>query len=208
MQNSSTIAVFIIINLLIIVQFQGCIPKSTETLWSPSMPDSIFQSGPYIETDLLEESIHYYTNRARKQNGKKELAWSDNIARIARSHSSDMSKNAYFGHINLKGESATERAIRFGYSSLQRDNQYVVSGLGENLFATHRYKQYTISHDSLDTFYEVEWKDTDTIAREAVDAWLKSTPHRKNLLSTAYTREGIGVSISASGTVFVTQNFN
>ena len=183
MQNIYTTAALIFANLLIIALFYGCVPKSSETLWAPSMPDSILQSSPIIEIEILEESIHLYTNQARKLYGKKELAWSTSIARIARSHSTDMSQNAYFGHINPKGESATERAIRFGFTSMQRDKQYVVSGLGENLFATHRYKQYIINHDSLDTFYEVEWKDSDTIAREAVDAWLESTHIAKTYLA-------------------------
>lgn len=173
------------------------------------MPDSLVLQSPVIDPHQLELTIHHNTNKARLLRGLQELDWSDEISEIARSHSQDMAINAYFGHVNKKGESASERAARFGYSGLHTNPQYVIQGIGENLFATHRYEEYMISKDSLDvTQYYVKWKDTEIIAIEAVEAWLKSLPHRNNLLSTAYTRQGIGVSIGTNGTVFVTQNLN
>ena len=208
MQKLNIIAVCIWGSILSILLLQGCGHKPASTLWAPSIPDSIVQDGPNVEPDALAKTIHLFTNETRNKHGQKELLWSENIARVAKSHSVDMSENAFFGHINPKGESATERAQRLGYTSLQHDNQYVVTGLGENLFATHRYWQYVITRDTTHTSYDVDWKDSDSIAREAVEAWLKSPAHRKNLLSPMYTRQGIGVSIGSNGTIFITQNFN
>ena len=121
-----------------------------------------------------------------------------------------MAQNAYFSHVNKKGESASERATRLGFSGIQTNKNYAVVGIGENLFATHRYEEYVVIQDSLldQQTYKVKWKEMDVIAQEAVDAWLQSLPHRNNLLSTAYSAQGIGVSIGSNGTVFVTQNLN
>ena len=201
-------ALFMSGSLWVMFVLSGCTPKPTATLWSPSMPDSIFYGGPVIDPDVLAHTIHTYTNDLRKRNGQNELAWSNSLAQIARNHSVDMSQNAYFGHINPRGESATERAKRLGYSTVQRNNQFVVTGLGENLFATHRYRQYVVNRDLGLTTYEVDWKTPEDVARDAVDAWMNSVAHRKNLLSAIYTQEGIGVHIGANGTIFITQNFN
>ena len=173
------------------------------------MPDSLVLQSPVIDPHQLELTIHHNTNQERQSRGLQELDWSDEISEIARSHSKDMALNAYFGHINKNGESASERAARFGYSGLHKNPQYVLQGIGENLFATHRYEEYMVSRDTLNApHYHVKWKDTELIAQEAVEAWLQSLPHRNNLLSTTYSRQGIGVSIGSNGTVFVTQNLN
>lgn len=173
------------------------------------MPDSLVAQSPTIDLHQLELTIHHNTNEVRRSNGLPELDWSDEISMIARSHSEDMAQNAYFSHVNKKGEGATERAARLGFSGIHTNKKYVVVGIGENLFATHRYEEYMVSVDSLEQpNYYVKWKDMDVIAQEAVDAWLQSLPHRNNLLSTAYSAQGIGVSIGSNGTVFVTQNLN
>ena len=173
------------------------------------MPDSLVTQSPRIDLRQLELTIHHNSNQARRSNGLPELDWSEEISHIARSHSEDMASNAYFSHVNKKGESATERAARLGFSGIHTNKKYVVVGIGENLFATHRYEEYMVSVDSLDQpSYYVKWKKMDVIAQEAVDAWLQSLPHRNNLLSTAYSSQGIGVSIGSNGTVFVTQNLN
>ena len=174
------------------------------------MPDSLVAQSPTIDLHQLELTIHHNTNEARRSKGLPELDWNEEISTIARSHSEDMAQNAYFSHVNKKGESASERATRLGFSGIQTNKNYAVVGIGENLFATHRYEEYVVIQDSLldQQTYKVKWKEMDVIAQEAVDAWLQSLPHRNNLLSTAYSAQGIGVSIGSNGTVFVTQNLN
>ena len=188
----------------------GCTTSINSTpLWTPTMPDSLATQSPKIDPHQLELTIHHNTNNARQLRGLRDLNWSDDISQIARSHSDDMALNAYFSHINKKGESASERATRFGFSGIHANNKYAVVGIGENLFATHIYEEYVITEDSLNqVHYSVKWKSAELIAQEAVEAWLNSIPHRNNLLSTAYSSQGIGVSIGSNGTIFVTQNFN
>lgn len=47
----------------------------------------------------------------------------------------------------------------------------------------------------------------DGLAREWVDAWMKSPGHRANILDAANTHLGVGVVISDSGQAYATQNF-
>ena len=196
---------------LFLVSWTGCAVQINSTpLWAPAMPDSIVAQSPNIAPDELALSIHNNTNLIRKQEGLSELKWNEAISSIAQSHSEDMAQNGYFSHTNPQGEGASERATRFGFSGIHTNKKYVVVGIGENLFATHRYEEYLIAHDSLNGSpqYFVKWKSLESISNEAVKAWLQSPPHRKNLLSTAYTIQGIGVSIGSNGTIFVTQNLN
>ncbi len=43
--------------------------------------------------------------------------------------------------------------------------------------------------------------------RAAVDTWLQSPGHRKNLLDRQYTHSGVGVALSRDGTYTMTQLF-
>ena len=207
--SQHTAFVLVAISFLMLLHVSACTGGKNAALWEPAMPDSVAARAPSIEAQKIASSIHIETNSARTERGLDSLAWSSDIARIAITHSQDMAQQGYFGHINTRGESATERAARLGYTSLHRTSQYVIVGIGENLFATHRYSEYSVHHmPDEPIFYVVTWKDSGQIAREAVDAWLQSPSHRRNVLSTAYTTQGIGVAIAANGTIFVTQNFN
>lgn len=51
------------------------------------------------------------------------------------------------------------------------------------------------------------WNSSDKIAGKALEGWMKSPGHRKNILTPHWKREGIGVEISADDKVYITQNF-
>lgn len=51
-----------------------------------------------------------------------------------------------------------------------------------------------------------DWKTATTLAREAVQHWLASPPHRATLLHGAYSRQGIGVASSDNFRVYITQH--
>lgn len=48
-------------------------------------------------------------NQHREKHGCKPLAWSADIAEVARAHSADMAAQGYFGHTNLLGETPFDR---------------------------------------------------------------------------------------------------
>lgn len=170
------------------------------------MPGAISDQAPSLDLEELEYLIHEASNEARRLKGLRSLVWSDTIAYVARGHSLDMATHGYFSHVNKKGDSATERAAAAGLARLHRAGNIVLEGLGENLFATHRYSEYTVHAFDEAQSYDVTWKTEKEIAAEAISAWLESPGHRMNLLSPTYRREGIGVALGTNGTLFVTQN--
>ena len=50
------------------------------------------------------------------------------------------------------------------------------------------------------------WNDPDHVAKDAVNGWMDSPGHRKNILTPEFDREGIGVKVSAFS-IYITQNF-
>lgn len=150
--------------------------------------------------------VHQEVNLLREHRGKNSLAWSDTIAYVARLHSENMAAHAYFGHTDSEGLNASERASKMGLAGPKRTGNFITAGLGENLFATHRYAEYVTTSAADTVSYSVIWKAPNDIAREAVDAWLKSPKHRTNLLSDTYSQQGIGIALGSNGVLFVTQN--
>lgn len=177
-------------------------------LWSPPMPEAIEEAAPELDLRLLERMIHEEANQLRKRRNRTVLAWSSSIASVARAHSQNMADYAYFGHTDREGRTASERAAEAGITGSKRTGSFVIEGLGENLFATHRYSEYVVQSESDDALYSVNWKQPETIAREAVRAWLDSPRHRENLLSRAYTEQGIGIALGSNGVLYVTQNLH
>ena len=47
----------------------------------------------------------------------------------------------------------------------------------------------------------------DSIASEAVVAWVNSPSHWEDIFAREYTESGVGVAITDEGEVYVTQNF-
>ncbi len=170
------------------------------------MPAAIEEAAPNLDLLALEMLIHKEANLVRRRRNRKELSWSAPIADVARKHSQNMADNAYFGHTDPEGKTASERAIDAGIAGPKRSGSFVIEGLGENLFATHRYSEYIVKTEEMNQSYTVNWKQSEEIAREAIKAWLDSSKHRENLLSTAYSQQGIGIALGSNGVIYVTQN--
>ncbi len=203
--------------LLWIVALAGCrsVPYagspygSGDVMASLLQPDPAFMesSAPSVSPDRLALAVHREVNAVRTGRGLPELIWSESLEDVARRHSEDMARNRYFGHINRRGEDASERASRAFIATTARLDDTIVEGVGENLFLTHRYASYTtatLADGTKQTRYE--WKTTEELARQAVAAWMDSPEHRANLLSSLYTVQGIGIATGDSGALFVTQN--
>ena len=211
-----TIRLHISLSLLILVgaglllsSCSGARKSKSVGLWSPEMPQEIVGDAPTLDLEYVERAVHLEANRVRRQEGLEALDWSDKLAHVAREHSKDMARKGYFAHVNKEGQDATARAEKVGLGSVHKTEHYIVEGIGENLFATHRFSEYAVTMASSgERSYQVNWKDQDFIATEAVDGWMNSRPHRVNLLSPAYTRQGIGVALGSNGTLFVTQNMD
>ncbi len=114
----------------------------------------------------LEEAVFKAANRARLDHGVRALAWDDRLYRAARAHGEDMLRRGYFGHQGPGGPSPTERLWRAGVYALK---------VAENLY-------------ELDGPYL-----PGDFASRAVDGWLRSPGHRRNLLDPGFDRTAVAV---------------
>jgi len=192
--------------LLWCVLWFGCNgPKAVQTPSSGAEQQQI--APPPLSRAGLARAIHDRVNLVRLEEGLSQLAWNDTLAMIATVHSDDMAANDYFEHINREGASPTDRGRAADYECVQHEGSRIYEGIGENLFQTFHYDSYTTISDPLGTRVEYEWKTLPELAEEAVQGWLNSPPHRKNLLNARYRTHGIGVGISKDLGLYVTQNF-
>ncbi|NND72768.1 MAG: CAP domain-containing protein [Rhodothermales bacterium] len=154
----------------------------------------------------LERLIRKYVNKVRRQHKLPELKHNESLDPIARDHSKDMGDQDFFDHTNLDGETPTMRGHRAGFvCRLQYDN-VIATGLAENLFYTYKYRSVSRAYFPDHVRLTFDWKDEESIAREVVEGWYNSPPHRKNLLHERSRSHGIGVVITSERKIFATQN--
>ena len=135
----------------------------------------------YPDEDLerLEKKLFEAVNQRRKQAGMAPLAWSGSLATEARRHSFAMMEGGFFAHRDpVRGD--LERRIN------ESEAKMLWRRIAENL---HQQRGAT-----------------DPISA-AVEGWMKSAGHRKNILDASYTTSGIGIAIAGDGTYYATQIF-
>ena len=127
----------------------------------------------------LEDDILRMVNEERAKVGAKALAMESRQRDVARAHSKDMAVRNFFDHTNPDGKSPFDRMKAAGIS---------YSTAGENI----AYNTYPV----------------DRAGQAAMDGWMKSDGHRKNIQNAKYGRTGIGVYRNPSnGRVYLTQVF-
>jgi uncharacterized protein YkwD len=129
-------------------------------------------------TAALEQEVFRLVNQTREEKGLKKLAWSNEVAAIARQHSANMANYNFFSHIGIDGKKVDDRADSIGLSRWQ--------SIGENI-------AYNSGFD-------------DPVGR-AVLGWMNSAGHRQNILRDTWKETGIGIAVTAQGKVFITQVF-
>ncbi len=152
-------------------------------------------SQPRITISELEQKINVLVNSDRQTRNLKPLELDKRLSEIARAHSQDMVKRGFFDHVNPDSEAPRDRLRRAGY--------HCARTVGENIFQNNLYSRVTIS-GKRKTY---DWNSADEIAGSTVSGWMHSSGHRKNILSRAYQKTGIGVTVDAGGQVYVTQLF-
>ncbi len=153
--------------------------------------------------EVVADYVHDLVNRERERRGISRVKRNDALDRVATLHSQSMSENSFFDHIDPSGRDATRRSHAAGYLCLADGSP---SSVGENLFTGFRYSTYTLTYHSRRVLAKYDWKTAMEIAEEVVEAWIDSPPHLENLLLPHYRSHGIGVYLSQSLEVFVTQN--
>jgi uncharacterized protein YkwD len=112
----------------------------------------------------LETAVLGDVNRVRAQHGLGPLRVSARLVAAASQHSREMARRGYFSHDSADGSAFWKRLERF-YGSAH----YRFWSVGENLL----------------------WSSPDVDAPGAVDMWMKSPPHRANLLNARWREIGI-----------------
>lgn len=164
-------------------------PFSTSSLTSPSSSTSTTYADvgstsiPLNEEVLaaqIELGIHNRINEERKKAGLPALILNTTLSDLARAHSKDMLLNNYFTHTDASGCSSSCRITNAGYLwSAAGENIYMMSG-------------YTITIEKA--------------VEMVVLGWMESPGHRANILSTAFTEEGIGIVFEGTK-LYATQDF-
>ena len=139
-----------------------------------------------------EIEVHRLINLEREKHGLETLGYDKELASVAKSHSEDMANSGYFSHETPEGLDPTDRASEAAYTCQYRIGNLIYSGIGENIHMV--------------TGSSVSLWSPESIAETAVSGWMDSPGHRKNILTSNFSNEGIGVSISTF-TIHVTQNF-
>jgi len=148
----------------------------------------------------LEMLVH---DRVNIERGKQDLAplrVNSKLVAIARAYSQEMAKNNLLSHQDPQGKDYSDRYSDTGFTCRIIDGRYIYNG-GENLYLIHLGK-------TLSPFGSVvEYYSQDELARQVVDGWMNSSGHRETILRDLWQSEGVGVSITNDGKIYVTQNF-
>lgn len=127
------------------------------------------------ELKAMEREIVLAVNEVRRGRGLPELVPDVALARVARSHSVDMSVRHYFAHRSPDGGDVADRVRSEGIRYRR---------LGENL------------HKS---------RGAERPVRTAVEGWLASRRHRQTLLTPEYSHTAVGVAVDEDGELYFTQ---
>lgn len=157
---------------------------------------------PDLAIPRLEKKIHDLINMERKKKGLSALQWNDSLNRIARRHSQDMSTRHFFSHNNPDGKSFMDRYAEEGFACRLRIANTTCFG-AENIAQDNLYRSVLY----LDGMPSYDLSREDEIAASVVTGWMHSKGHQDNILTPYFKRQGIGISISDNGKVYVTQNF-
>lgn len=116
-------------------------------------------------------------NAERQAGGLRMLVWDEQVAELARSHAFKMAENKFFSHRSQGGETVDGRANQMGVRWI---------GIGENIATL---------------------KGFEDPATVAVDKWMSSMGHKKNILNGQFQISAIGAAVAEDGTIFFAQVF-
>jgi uncharacterized protein YkwD len=131
-----------------------------------------------VKASENEFQIHYLVNNERRRRSLSDLYWDEELARLARAFSRQMARESFFSHFDPDGKSVVERAENSGIRGWSK--------IGENLFLCEGYDEF----DAL-----------------AVQGWMDSSEHRRNILDRHFNTTGIGIAETRRGQVYITQVF-
>lgn len=120
----------------------------------------------YEQSTAILDDLLYFTNVERKKFQCAELEFSTELSRAAQFHAREMAEQGYFSHTGcFDGSSVADRVLSL--------TNYRYTSVAENLYCRN--------------------PDNDPFA--AVQGWMNSPGHRKNLLNGGYRDMGLGYAV-------------
>jgi uncharacterized protein YkwD len=117
-------------------------------------------------------------NEQRRALGLQILPWDEQVVAIAREHSENMAAQKFFSHKDSNGSFVDDRAAKAGIFNWL--------AIGENI---------------------AFMKGFDDPAVMAVEKWMQSASHKKNILNGQWRASAIGIATAADGSIYFTQVF-
>ena len=136
------------------------------------------KSSVVVNLASLEQSTFDLINRKRVEYGLLPLIWSEDVAAVARIHSKNMAEFNFFSHRGLDSKLVSDRADSANVGRWR--------AIGENIAFNRGYKDPT---------------------EKAVELWLDSPTHRRNMMDAGWKESAVGVAIAVDGSYYFTQVF-
>ena len=183
-------------------------PVFTDPSKPPPLSDLELQAAPEVKVEVIEQYVLQLVNQIRKGRKINAFGNNDQIARVARAHSMDMANRGFFSHNNPDGDDPTTRARKAGFAGLETSPGAPPRlAIHENIGRVGRYASFQrILRDGKMIRKRIRWQSEATIARQLVDGWMASPPHRANILDPAKAYLGVGIYVHREH-VIATQNF-
>ena len=138
-----------------------------------------------IDYNLLNAGVFYYSNQYRISKKLEPFKFSKILRDASAIHSLEMINRGFFDHINSRNRKLRTPVDRTRY--FRYPNDYV----GENVAIEYVLENYTYSPQG----EIIEFRSYLDLCKAIVDGWIKSKPHRKNLLNKNYNNLGCAVVI-------------
>jgi uncharacterized protein YkwD len=125
----------------------------------------------------IELQVQREVNNARHAAHIPQLNWNETLAMEARRHAKNMANRQFFSHDDPMRGDLSHRLDRSGIEWIR---------CAENLYS------------------EMGFNDP---AKHAVQVWLDSPGHRKNMLDSMFSDTGVGAALQGDGTLLIVQVF-
>ncbi len=186
------------------------IDSNINRLDQPIRPDQ-------FDETLLETAIIHYTNLERTKYQLNALTVTGTLQKAARQHSKEMAAFHYFSH--QSPVSGNQNLIdRLKNAGFHFSNVTVGENIGVDYFLQIAdIPFYTITHEGKTQYINANTNQAITnqtyrgFARHMVQNWMKSPPHRKNILNPQFENIGCGVGAGiyhGMKAIYATQNFS
>ena len=156
-------------------------------MFEPPAPQAPLPPDPKTQMTALENRIAILVEEQRQKLDPKArpLAIDPELSQVARARASDMAARNYLAHAAPNGDTSA--------SLLMKQDAQWQGLLGENLAAQRYTKQSGVA--------------VEDFARRFLDEWLKSPPHKENMVFADYDHAGVGAAVNGD-TVYVAVLFS